>query len=421
MRSGAILIFLTLLNTLNYADRYLLQSFAVDVIRDLQLSNTQFTLLTGLLFTVLYTSISLLMGALADRLHRPRLMAVGLVLWSALTAATGLAKNFLHAALARIFVGVGEATITPAALGMLGDLFKPARHGLVSGIFFMGVPLGIGGVFIIAGTLGASLGWRAVFIILGMTGVFLSLGLLLLREPRAQPSANAATAAPPSPLFASLPLLWQALRQNAALRWTLCGGVLVVFAQGALVLDQVWLVQERAFETAAAQQLAGLLFLLGGLLGAALGGLGGDWLQRRRAGGHLYFLFLIYLITAPVSIGFRFVDPSSSLFLLLMFLGSLTITIVFGPLTAVIIELVEPHIRSTTIAFAVLTQALLGSALGNLCVGMLADQFASSGFEQPITWAVVWSLTPGLLAAPCFWLAARQVAAAARKSLSTAA
>src|SRR6185503_5126923 len=112
---------LTLLNVLNFADRYLMAAFAPSIMADLGLNNLEFTLLTGLVFSVFYVLFGLFAGSLADRYHRPRLIAAGLALWSALTAATGMAVNFLQVGLARVFIGIGEAVLTPASLSMLSD------------------------------------------------------------------------------------------------------------------------------------------------------------------------------------------------------------------------------------------------------------------------------------------------------------
>jgi MFS family permease len=185
LRSGyALLAALTLLNVLNFADRYLVMSFSNSIIRDLQLTHFQYTLLTGVVFGAIYVVIGLFAGSLADRHHRPRLIAAGLALWSALTAATGLARSFAHIAVARVFIGVGEAVLTPAAMSMLSDRLPPQRHGLAAAVYYLGIPVGIGSSFIFAGVMGPVFGWRATFFMLGAAGVAASLlVLLLMRDP----------------------------------------------------------------------------------------------------------------------------------------------------------------------------------------------------------------------------------------------
>ena len=404
-RAFAVLLLLTGLNILSFADRFLLQAFAVDIVADLRLSNLQFTLLTGFVFTLFYTLMGLLMGLLADRCHRPRLMAAGLALWSALTALTGAARNALQITLARMFVGVGEATLTPSALGLLGDVFPRRHRAFAAGCYYLGAPVGIGGAFILAGTAGAAAGWRHCFLALGAIGLGLTLLLLLLREPRTV-RPRAASAAPWG-LRGQVAELFGRLRASPALCLVFLGGLLVIFAQGALVLDQLWLVQERGFSKTAAQKLAGGVFLLGGIAGALGGGLLSDLMQARRRGGRLYGLVLIYAVGTPLSLYYRFADPHGALFYVCMLIGSATVTAGYGPLFASVQDLVPDRVRSSMIGLFALALSLFGTSAGNLLVGWLADFLRSAQLREPLTWAALIGLMPGLLAIPCFHLAAR--------------
>src|SRR6188768_1442819 len=148
-----LLALLTLMNVLNFVDRQLLSSFANFIVPDLGLSNTEFGLLTGLVFIVFYAVAGVFMGALGDMVHRPRLIGVAMFAWSALTAASGLARNFVGLALPRIFIGVGESALTPTAMSLLADRFPPEKRGFVSGFYYMGVPVGVGVSLMVAGFL----------------------------------------------------------------------------------------------------------------------------------------------------------------------------------------------------------------------------------------------------------------------------
>ena len=138
----AFLLFLSLLNVINFIDRQLLVSFANWIKPELNLSNFEFGLLAGLVFILFYAVMGLFMGAIADRVNRTRLIAFGLGLWSILTVCSGAAKGFLTLALPRMFIGVGESTLTPAALSILGDRFPARWQGLVVSIYGMGVSIG---------------------------------------------------------------------------------------------------------------------------------------------------------------------------------------------------------------------------------------------------------------------------------------
>src|SRR5262249_19097867 len=139
-----LLAFLTLLNIVNFVDRQLITSLQVPIREELGLTKLQITLLAGYAFAIIYAAAGLVLGTVADRWNRPRLIAAGLFVWSALTAASGLAQNFWQMGLARFFIGVGEATLTPAAIAMLGDVFQPKQRALASGLYYLGIPIGAG-------------------------------------------------------------------------------------------------------------------------------------------------------------------------------------------------------------------------------------------------------------------------------------
>ncbi|RYF91732.1 MAG: MFS transporter, partial [Caulobacteraceae bacterium] len=179
-----LLVMLMLMNVLNFVDRQLLSSFANFIVPDLGLSNGQFGLLTGLVFLVFYAVAGLFMGALADLVHRPRLIAGAMFVWSALTAASGLARGFLSLALPRVFIGIGESALTPTAMSLLADRFPPEKRGFASGFYYIGVPLGVGVSLLVAGVLGPKLGWRNCFLLLGAIGVVFSFAILAVRETR---------------------------------------------------------------------------------------------------------------------------------------------------------------------------------------------------------------------------------------------
>ncbi len=408
-RSGyALLAALTLLNVLNFADRLLLMAFGPSIIKDLELTYREFGLLTGLVFSLAYVLFGLFAGSLADRHHRPRLVAAGLAVWSGLTAATGLAVNFAQAALARAFIGVGEAVLTPAAMSMLSDRLPPGRHGFAAGVYYLGIPVGVGLSFIFAGVMGPVLGWRGTFMALGLTGVAASMLVLLIRDP---PRGGGAAPGPEGQRIGSFTDsaagLWRLLRTNPVLGLTLAGAAASIFVQGVAVLDIVWWVQERGYTESRAQQLTGVLFLTGGITGALFGGLGADAAYRRNRGGRLKFLAICYLLVIPVGFGYRFSEPDSFLFYACAFIGSASFMMPYGTTFSTVQEIVPVNLRGAAVALLVLFNTLVGHAAGAALAGTLADSFRAAGMDQPLTWAAVIATLPGLLTVPAFWWAAR--------------
>src|SRR5688572_2446928 len=178
-----LLFFLTALNILNFVDRMLIASLAPLLIKDLGLSRAQIGLLTGFGFVFFYTFVGLLLGMAADRFRRLPLIAMGVALWSAMTALSGLARSFIQLAIPRIFVGIGEATLTPAALSMLGDAFPRRRQGLAVGVYYAGIPLGLATALISSSLIAPRYGWRFSFYALGILGLIATVFLAVLREP----------------------------------------------------------------------------------------------------------------------------------------------------------------------------------------------------------------------------------------------
>jgi MFS family permease len=403
-----LLAFLALLNVLNFADRYLMAAFGNSIMQDLALTNFEFTLLTGLVFSFFYVVFGLFAGSLADRYNRPRLMALGIGLWSVLTAATGLARTFIEAALARVFIGVGEAVLTPSALSMLSDRMPAERRGLAAAVYYLGIPIGIGSAYLLAAALGPTLGWRGTFVALGLFGVLAAVAVLLLRDPpRGGAEALSAEVLPIGSFRDSFVGMAHALRTSRVLLLTLVGGAATIWVQGGAVLDLVWWVREHGYTETRAQQITGGLFLVGGILGAVLGGIGADWAYRRHKGGRLLFLAAVYVVITPIGIVYRLVPMDPWLFYACAFVLSGSFMVPYGAMFSTVQEVVPVNMRGAAVAMLVLFNTLIGQAGGSAAAGYLVDLFTAQGIERPMTWGLFVAGLPALIAIPAFWYAGR--------------
>jgi MFS transporter, Spinster family, sphingosine-1-phosphate transporter len=410
--AAVILAILTLLNILNFSDRYLIVAFSTAIISDLHLSNFEFGLLTGFVFLTVYIVVGLIAGSLADRTHRPRLISFGLLLWSGLTAVSGLARSFVELTAARMFIGVGEATLTPTAASLIADAYPPARRALPFGIYYWGIPVGVGGSFIFAGIAGPVVGWRGSFMLMGAIGVVLALILTLKRDivrgTFEDPASRHGPSETPRTTWLSFAAVFMLARSRPALILTLAGACATTFIQGSTVLDLLWWVKERGFTEADAQKYTGAMFLFGGILGGVAGGIGADVARRRTTAGDLKFLAWAFLVTVPMTIAYRYVQPATPLFYGLGFAGSILFMLYFGPISSSLQEQIPSHLRgAATGVFIVLTT--LSNALGSAVVGYLADLFSQSGIENPITAAIRICQIAGAISIPCFILAARRL------------
>src|SRR6186997_1226722 len=147
-----VVIVLTLAYTCSFVDRQILTLLIEPVRRDLQITDTQVSLLGGLAFSILYTTLGIPIARLADQTHRRNLMAAGLAFWSVMTATCGLARSFWGLFAARIGVGVGEAALSPAAFSLLADYFPPQRLARAISVYSMGLYFGAGLALMIGGS-----------------------------------------------------------------------------------------------------------------------------------------------------------------------------------------------------------------------------------------------------------------------------
>lgn len=386
LRSGGsgFLAFLTLLNVLNFVDRQLLGSFANWILPELGLTNTQFGLLTGLVFIFFYAVMGLFMGTLVDRLNRTRLIAAGVGLWSGLTALSGMAYNFVSLALPRAFIGVGESVLTPAAMSLLGDRYPSGSLGVATGIYGLGVPIGIACSLFIVAYLEPYLGWRGCFYVLGAAGVVLAAAMLFVKEtPRVHQRAEAATA---TPSFREIIRgLISALRQSPALIATVLGAVSFTLLLGAAGFEQLWFVRERGFDRSEIAEISAWFAIFAGILGTLAGGYGGDIFMRRTNIGRPMFVFWIMLVLAPFNVALRIVEPDTLLFWLGVFFIYFQLGCFYGPVFATVQELAPPRIRGTVVAFAILMLQLFGAAAGAVIAGFVIQSLLDAGVPNPYT------------------------------------
>ena len=399
-----LLLLLTLTNALNFVDRNLLASFANFLKPELHLTDTQYGLLTGLVFLIFYAVAGLFMGILADLSHRPRLIAGAIAVWSLLTAASGAARGFVSLAIPRALIGIGESALTPSAMSLLADRVASSRMSLASGLYYMGVPIGTGVGLLVAGYLAPVLGWRNCFFAIGLLGVLLYAAFLFVREPRPKREAHHAK----GPGFAAqTALLAVALRRSPALAATMVGGVCLHIAVGAAQFDQLWFVAERGFERAEIAQLAGYMTIIGGLAGNLFGGFIGDWWQRRMNSGRPMMLALLMLAILPLSIAYRLSTPGTPIFYLGMGIGVFQLAAFYGPTFSTVQDLAPPNARATVTAFYILCLNVIGLGIGNTGAGWAIDHFRAAGVAQPYTASVLVFIGISTLAIPSFFLAGR--------------
>jgi predicted MFS family arabinose efflux permease len=399
----AVLIALLVIHVLAHIDRNMLLGFSPQITGDLGLSNAQYGFLTGAVWVLSFGVMAVFTGTLSDRFSRTRVMAVGILIWSACTAASGAARSFEQMVLARFLVASGEAALVPAAVSLLAEFFGAQRRGGAVGVFFMGIPLGIGCSFLLAGTLGASQGWRYTFFMLGAIGVAVALPLSLLKDERhAQEAAERG-----APFAQQMRDVWLAMRTTPAVLWTMTGFVLVHTAFAGLSFAQLWLVRERGLDAAGIARQIGALQLVFGALGSLAGGVLGDRLARRMKGGHAGFLVALVALCGPLMLAYRFVPAGSVLFYMGMCAGFFLPLATYGPANALIQGLMPERMRSTVTGVTMMLINVFAIAIGNLAAGAVSDRLGAAGSANPLTTVLLATDVLAIASALFFAIAAR--------------
>ncbi len=194
-----VTVILTLAHIVSFLDRQVLALLVEPIKRDLDINDTQMSLLLGLAFAIFYTVMAIPIGRLADRKSRRTIIIAGISAWCVMTAMCGLARNYWQLFVARIGVGVGEATLTPSALSILSDYFPRDRRGAAIGFYNMGVSVGAGIAFVVGGqvigfvtdappvtlpVVGELYAWQTVFLVVGLPGLVVAALMATVREPR---------------------------------------------------------------------------------------------------------------------------------------------------------------------------------------------------------------------------------------------
>jgi len=268
-----VLALLLLAYIFNYLDRQILGILAGPIITDLHLTDTQFGVLSGPPFAILYSILGVPFAFVADRTSRSRVIAAALTFWSAFTALCGAASSFWQLFVFRMGVGIGEAGGVAPSYALIADYFEPRRRARAMAIFSLGVPIGLSLGMLIGAYIAHAVSWRAAFFTMGIAGIALApILLFVVRDPpRSKTVAVLAPLGQVFPLLAKKPVFW--LLAFAAGSSSLCGYGLAVWTPSVL---------ERSFgmDLISRGQFLASVVLLGGCTGVLAGG----WLADRLGG-----------------------------------------------------------------------------------------------------------------------------------------
>lgn len=395
-----LILFMLALHIVNQIDRQLVAAFAADIMRDLSLNRSQFALIAGLAFSGVYAFAALAAGVMADRIGRVRVLASGLGVWSLFTALAGLAQGFWTMLAARPFVAAGEATLVPTASNIILARVDQRHRAGALGLFFAGIPIGNGGGFLIAALLGPVIGWRWAFIGMGIIGLIALLGLSRVKDQPAELAERPT-------LLGHLGAIFGLWRSVPRIMWASLAIILAHAHSATSPFVQLWLVAEKGYQQGAAAGLYGSVFVLAGLVGTFGSGLLGDWAARRFGWDRARTVFLVLLALGPLLLCYRLAPGGSALFLAGMVGSILFMTVLYGPIFAVIEELLPARLKATSTGLNMLLINIFAIGGVSYAIGLLSDWMVANGAANSWSLPLMAADALALLAIPCAYLAMR--------------
>lgn len=375
---------LLLFSLFSYLDRQIIALLVDPIKADLGLTDSQLGLLQGLAFALLYSVAGLPIGWAVDRYPRRIVIFLGMVTWSASSAACGLANNFWQMFVARTVVGVGEASLSPTAVSLIGDLFPRDKMATPMGVFSTGFYLGGGAALVIGGwiaslfagrevvafpLIGNVAPWQATFLVAGLPGILVAMLAFAITDPR--PAAQLQARRTSGEQSHLLPFMREHRR--------VIGFAFSAFGLSALVgyaitsWTPAFFMRTLGWNAAEVGATFGTVIALSGAAGAVGGGMLMDRLFRA---GHKDAIFLltgiVSLVAAPVLVSAYFMPwPMATMALLCVGLTLLGV-IAAGSFTSWQV-IAPPSLRGQLTAAFVLVGAVVGAGLGPLSVGLLTD------------------------------------------------
>ncbi|MFV3385642.1 spinster family MFS transporter [Pseudomonas sp. NY15364] len=367
---------------LSFVDRQILNLLVEPIRRDLAINDTQMSLLMGLSFALFYTVCGIPLGRVADTRSRRGLIAVGILFWSAATAACGMAKLYWQFLLCRIGVGVGEAALSPAAYSLIADSFPAERRATAISVYSMGVYLGSGLAFLVGGlviqfasaqgdvtlpVLGEVRPWQLIFLILGGAGVLFTLLMLAVKEP-ARRGAGAGVAVPLSEVGRYI----RANRRTVLLHNFGFAG-LAFAGYGSAAWIPTFFIRTHGWDAGQVGIVYGSIVAVFGCLGIVFGGRLADWMAKRgRSDANMRVGLYAALGALPMVVLYPLVD-SAFWASVLMAPTVFCLSMPFGVAPAAIQEIMPNSMRGQASAIYLFVITLIGLGVGPTAVALVTD------------------------------------------------
>lgn len=383
-----VLLLLCLVYTFNYLDRQIISILAEPIKRDLNLSDTQIGLVSGFAFAVFYTTFGIPVAWLADRANRVRVVAAACFAWSIFSGLCGFAGNFVHLALARVGVGVGEAGGAAPSMSIISDYFPPHRRGGAIGLWSLGVPLGATAGVALGGWAAAEFGWRVAFFAVAAPGVVLSiLVLLFVREPQRGRFDHVAIQAGPGP---SIPQVVRNYFRDPTLVMLLLAAATYSFTFNAFAAwAPALLMRAKGAEMADIAQYYSLVIGAAMAIGMFISGFLADRYALKTPSAFAIIPAWALALGVPFFV-LGVIAPTWTSALMWLAVPMAMNMMFVAPGMAIVQNIAPPAERSTSAAILLFVNNLVGMGVGPLYIGMVSDWLAPQyGPEKALEYALL--------------------------------
>ena len=406
---GRVLLILLLAYIFNFIDRQIIGVLAVPIKAELELSDTQLSLMGGIAFALFYSGLAIPIAWLADRKSRVNIIAVSVALWSGFTALCGLAQNFWHLFLARMGVGIGEAGGVAPSYALISDFFPKEKRGRALAFFSLGIPIGSAlGVFF-GGWIAQNLDWRAAFIIVGLAGLPAALLVKLGVPEPVRGGFDSADGAPsePAPPFLAV----AATLARTPSFWLLSFGAASgsILGYGLIFWLPSFFSRSFGLELAEVGWFYGTIVLIGGVAGTWLGGWFGDKVGPGNPAAYALIPAICFLIAAPVFAAGLFA-PSLAVGWMLFAIGQMLALAWLGPVIAAVQHIVPPNMRATASASFLFINNLIGIGFGIFFLGFMSDTMSAAYGAESLRYSILYGLGFYALSGLIYLAASRRLA-----------
>jgi predicted MFS family arabinose efflux permease len=409
-----LLWILMVVYVLNFLDRQIVNILAEPISRDLNLSDTQIGLLTGLAFALFYTLLGIPIARYADNSNTNRvgLISISLAIWSGMTALCGVANNFAQLALARVGVGVGEAGCTPAAHSLITDSVPAEKRSSAIAFYGLGIPIGSLLGLAIGGALNDAYGWRVAFMAVAIPGLLLATLLpFILREPRkAEKAARALSGETAREVLSTRAALKEVFSSRAFILLAVAASFTAFLSYGKSVWAVILFIRSHGLSPGETGTLLGVVLGVAGMAGTWLGGMMADRFGKIDKRHLLTTPAIGMLIATPILfLGYFATDWRVAIVLLII--PTALNAAYYGPTYGCVQGLVKPEARAMAAAVMLFAQNLIGLGLGPLLFGMMSDAFKPMAGDESVRWVLYGAAWLGLIPAFFFWRASLRLKA----------